>query len=604
VNALTQADWLMPVHALGLSLLHFLWQGALIGVGYLGVRRFVPASNPELRYACGMVAIVLLALCPIATCLFLLNTQPATLAPLPLMAAVVGPVAGPAAGLQVAHPGLSAYSLTWLVALWLAGVLLMVLRTVHQWRSLNRIVRLHAILDPELQRMARLLADRLGYLRSLRVRVTDRIDTPTLVGWFRPVVLLPAALVLRFPRQQLELILAHEVGHLRRLDHLANLVQALVETLLFYHPVVHWISQEVRNDRELCCDSLVLRTTRHEPYLYARTLAELEEWRQQPARLAMAATGGHLLDRVRRIVGIHNHEAECHQQGGRPSLFQGIAVAALLAVIVTAVDRGRSGSGAEAVEAVAARPLPIRPVQIEGARLVAGPLAFDVIAPDLRLSTGDADPDELPPVPEALEPPAHDSLAEAVSASHEHVAEAPQVAGIAEASPPVVAAATPAVWPTGGSAPLPSGAAADATAYVERGWSAPDLTAADAAAAGFQPVELELHLTDQGRVLGSKVAKGDPFSPLAVQARREVKLWQFEREGALLDRRAVVRPIFVSDGGNEPRLVETRIEVPCQSRTGTRICRPWTPIETTVEFMRGSELLTADAFLVLRGSAG
>ncbi|MCR6701276.1 MAG: M56 family metallopeptidase [Dokdonella sp.] len=597
MNALPPIDWLTPVHALGLSLLHFLWQGALIGVAYLGARRLTRESNPELRYACGMAAIVLAALCPIVTCLLILGAQDAATVAVTTTTVASAFAAGAAPAVQ---PGLSAQALSWLVALWLAGVLVMALRSFQQWRSLERVVRLHAILDPELQRMGRMLAAKLGYLRDLRVRVTDRIDTPTLAGWFRPVILLPAALVLRFPRQQLELILAHEVGHLRRFDHWANLLQAIVETLLFYHPVVHWISQEVRNDRELCCDRLVLRSTRHEPYLYARTLAELEEWRQRPARLTLAATGGHLLDRVRRIVGII--ESDHRPAALRPSLLQGIAVAALLALVVTAIDRGRTAAASPAVEVAAARPLPFASLRIAADFDVAAePVAFNVVIPDLST----VESDEAEPAPLAADEPvpasaAATSIAASTAADTGaivRVMAAPEAAAFGIAAEGHALKATP-------SAAAPDGHDQSAGETGQAIWATPEvLASADVFGDGVQPVELELHLTDQGRVLGSRVVRGDPFSPLAVQARREVKLWQFEREGALLDRRAVVRPVFVSDG-SEPRLIETRIEVPCQSRTGTRICRPWTPVETTVEFMRGSELLTAEAFLVLRGAAG
>ncbi|MEO7063034.1 MAG: M56 family metallopeptidase, partial [Dokdonella sp.] len=146
---------------------------------------------------------------------------------------------------------------------------------------------------------------RFRFVRRIRVLVSEHIDTPTLIGWLKPVILLPTAVALGFPRQQVELILAHELGHLRRYDHVVNLAQALLETLFFYHPVVHWISNEVRNEREICCDALVLRVTDGEPCEYARTLAALEELRHEPAaRFALAASGGVLLERVRRIVGM------------------------------------------------------------------------------------------------------------------------------------------------------------------------------------------------------------------------------------------------------------------------------------------------------------
>src|SRR5690606_32608654 len=155
-----------------------------------------------------------------------------------------------------------------------------------------------APLDRAFDAMLAMLRQRFGIVRSIRVLVSRHIDTPTLIGWVKPVILLPASVALGFPREQIELILAHELGHLRRYDHLVNPAQAVVETLFFYHPVVHWISRDIRNERELCCDALVLRLANGEPREYARTLAALEELRQLPSALALAANGGELLERV------------------------------------------------------------------------------------------------------------------------------------------------------------------------------------------------------------------------------------------------------------------------------------------------------------------
>jgi bla regulator protein BlaR1 len=147
------------------------------------------------------------------------------------------------------------------------------------------------------------------------------------------VILIPTAVALGFPRQQVELILAHVLGHLRRYDHLVNLAQAVIETLLFYHPAVHWISREVRNDREVCCDRLVLRLTRGEPREYAQTLASLEELRLTAPRLAIAATGGVLLDRVRRIIDM---PAPRLAASPRPTLTLTLLIAA--AVVITGIS--------------------------------------------------------------------------------------------------------------------------------------------------------------------------------------------------------------------------------------------------------------------------
>lgn len=295
------ADWLPLIQSLGWTLLHFLWQGAVVAAGYAAVRLFVPAERAEARYAAGLAALALIALCPPLTLAIVYPNvvfSAANAEPTAIDAVVATAVA--------AAPGADSFRLDWvmpwLVLSWVLGVAVMAWRAFRQWQALERIAEHCAKPSSELERILASLARRFGLVRFVRVLVTSEIDTPTLIGWIKPVILIPTAVALGFPRQQVELILAHELGHLRRYDHLVNLAQAVIETLLFYHPAVHWISREVRNDREVCCDRLVLRLTKGEPREYAATLASLEELRLATPRIAIAATGGLLLDRVRRII--------------------------------------------------------------------------------------------------------------------------------------------------------------------------------------------------------------------------------------------------------------------------------------------------------------
>ena len=301
--SVTLAAWVPWVQTLGWTLLHFVWQGLVVGAGFAAVRALLPRTHCNARYAAGLAALALLALWPLATIIAL---RPQVVAEVGGVGVALAPVDG--APVAVAFEPMLAttidQALPWLVLLWGVGVLAMAARALREWRTLARIARDWAESSVELDAMLLALTRRFGFVRRVRVLVSERVDTPMLIGWLKPVVLLPTAVALGFPRHQLELILAHELGHLRRYDHLVNLAQALLETLLFYHPVVHWISREVRNERELCCDELVLRQTRGEPREYARTLAALEELRQDAVPLVLAASGGVLLERVRRIVGM------------------------------------------------------------------------------------------------------------------------------------------------------------------------------------------------------------------------------------------------------------------------------------------------------------
>jgi len=97
------------------------------------------------------------------------------------------------------------------------------------------------------------------------------------------------------------MVLAHELAHIRRHDFIVNLMQSVVETLLFYHPAVWWISQQIRVEREHCCDDLAVAVF-GDPLQYARALTRFEELRITAAQTALAANGGSLLGRIRRLV--------------------------------------------------------------------------------------------------------------------------------------------------------------------------------------------------------------------------------------------------------------------------------------------------------------
>jgi beta-lactamase regulating signal transducer with metallopeptidase domain len=332
----TMVPW---IDAIGWTLLHFVWQGLLVGAGYAAMRALIPKHASEARHAAGLVALALLALAPTITLVALWPSADTAFGDV----AATSPAAF-ASGLVRVGSGWNdviAAALPWLVVAWVAGVCLSAARALRQWQRLDRVVRRWAESQPHIDAMVAAIMARFDFRHRVRALVSDRIDTPMLVGWFKPVILLPAAVVLGFPRQQIELILAHELGHLRRHDHLVNLVQTVIETVLFYHPVVHWISREVRNERELCCDHLVLRTMQGEPREYARTLAALEELRVA-SPLALAASGGELLERVRRIVGVASpHIIVEGRSSGRWLLVAGgIALAWMFAQRIDRVDPG------------------------------------------------------------------------------------------------------------------------------------------------------------------------------------------------------------------------------------------------------------------------
>jgi TonB family protein len=218
---------------------------------------------------------------------------------------VAGARAMPAASKLPASSGWLAtlqVALPWLVLAWGLGVASLGLRVARQWRRLRVLVRAAEAL-PAWHARAEQLGRRLGLRRAIHVLASVRIASPTLVGWLRPVVVLPVAMLAQMPAHQVDLILAHELAHLKRFDHLANLFQVVLETLFFYHPVVHWIARDARNERELCCDALALRVSGGQRRDFVEALAGLAEFRADHADLVLAASGGVLVERAWFIAG-------------------------------------------------------------------------------------------------------------------------------------------------------------------------------------------------------------------------------------------------------------------------------------------------------------
>ena len=371
-------DW---VHALGWTLLHFVWQGAVIGVAYAIVRAATGASRSQVRYASGLAALALMALAPVVT---LWQLAPGAGAALVASAGEGASMAAVGIGTGGGGSGLEPWLPT-LVGAWLAGVCLVSLRTCRQYWLLRNLVRREAEPLREWEPLLRDLAQRFNVSRPVRLVRSAIVQTPSLIGWIAPVIVLPASVLVGLTPRQIELVIAHELGHVRRWDYAVNLLQIALESVLFYHPVVHWISRDVRHEREACCDDLVLRLGA-DPVDYAHTLASLEDLRGVTHAPAVAASGGFLLGRIRRIVGASAEPAfSAPLSGGQGFLLVTLALAAAMAIKPVArdvyarvtgtvapdagasIDATASGAVAESAAALLARvasgPAPAAPPQ-------------------------------------------------------------------------------------------------------------------------------------------------------------------------------------------------------------------------------------------------
>lgn len=287
--------------ALGWALVHSLWQGALLGGLAWGILRALKGRRPQIRYLAGCLGLLLMLAAPMATFVLLAWERA-----VPVLHAGMGAditlVVDPAApgGAEALRPWLP-----WVLQGWVAGVLMMALRLAGGWVWIQRL-RWRSAEDPGEVWRTRLaeLARRMGMDRAVRLVRSGAVQAPLVLGWLRPVIVVPAAAFAGMDPRALEAVLAHELAHIRRHDYLVNLVQSCLEALLFYHPAVWWLSAQVRAEREHCCDDAAVALC-GDRLAYARALASLEGLRQTPVlnpNLAPAATGGTLMSRIRRLL--------------------------------------------------------------------------------------------------------------------------------------------------------------------------------------------------------------------------------------------------------------------------------------------------------------
>lgn len=187
--------------------------------------------------------------------------------------------------------------------LWGLGVSVLGLRLMHGWWRIHRLKQSgREVTDGALYTILLMAAENLGVRRSVRLMVTDWIESPVVVGAMRSVILVPTSFLTGVSPDHIEAILLHELAHIRRYDYLVNLVQSIIETVFFYHPAIWWVSQRIRIERENCCDDLA-SAAMASPILYGKALVAMEELRAQHLSPAIGARDGVLISRIRRLIG-------------------------------------------------------------------------------------------------------------------------------------------------------------------------------------------------------------------------------------------------------------------------------------------------------------
>lgn len=297
-------------------LMHSLWQGILIGLLAAIALSLLRSSNAKIRYAvsCGAMAAIIVAAAVTAV-----SVRPNGYDPARQVSGVtrdlisvrgssdVGATTGvPAATEDVPssnrwwqHPSISRY----IFIIWVAGVMLFSVYHLLGWRRARGFVKRGTSPVPSLwQARFEKLRGELRIRRLVSLLSSSLVKVPCVVGWMKPVILVPVSMFTSLDPSEIEMILVHELSHVRRYDVLINIVQTAMETLFFFNPAIWWLSRQIRIEREDCCDdTAILRTGNR--LRYARALTNLEEVRMLQTNFGSALTSTPLERRIRRIVG-------------------------------------------------------------------------------------------------------------------------------------------------------------------------------------------------------------------------------------------------------------------------------------------------------------
>jgi TonB family protein len=361
------------VHALGWTLLHFIWQGTAVALVLGCVLGLLGGQSSQARYGAACLALALMVVLPVATFAHVASDELKARAELQGSGVVLDEGIVVQVGINEPVPPWPArigmaldQSLPWVLLAWFAGVILFVGRLNFGLMVARRLKTAGTEFpSPALLHLFDALRIRLGVERAVRLLHSAQVQVPTVIGWLRPVVLLPASCLTGLSPDQIEAVLCHELAHVRRHDYLVSVVQSVIETILFYHPAVWWVSKQVRRERECCCDELAVDAGGN-VLAYARALSYLEENRAAFPEFVLGANGGVLKMRIKRLLR------------GKPDV-EGSPVAALVALLMIVALAGSyfvAASRAQAQHTESNGPtLPAASVSVsqEGATAVANP---------------------------------------------------------------------------------------------------------------------------------------------------------------------------------------------------------------------------------------
>jgi len=302
------------VTALGWTLVHSIWQGALCAMAFFIFMMILRRSHSQLRYYIGILILVALLLCSIGTFIYQYNASDFQTI-LPEAAAVAQEIDTSTSSISVFLFKFKNYfyqHLPLVVFVWFLGIMILFLRLAGGVLYSQRLkIRHTRALNAIWLKRLNVLSQRMKITRALVLLESFLVKIPVTIGYFKPVILFPVGMITGLPQDQVEALITHELAHILRRDYLLNIVQNVIDIIYFYHPGIRWISSHIRTERENCCDDIVVDVGGNS-VSYVKASGNLQAKIIKEPELAMAAVGKpkRLLNRMKRLLGMKSESGD------------------------------------------------------------------------------------------------------------------------------------------------------------------------------------------------------------------------------------------------------------------------------------------------------
>jgi beta-lactamase regulating signal transducer with metallopeptidase domain len=296
------------IQALGWTIIHSIWQGAIIALILFLILPMIRHKEAHIRYHFAYGSLLFAFATALSTLLYYLQSSNDTNNSIVFSEeSLNAPVQSAGFGSALQFSNYIEANLNIITGIWITGMIIYSIKLGLAFYNIH-LFKKHSftLTDNSLNRIFSLLKRKFGIRQQVTLRFSNKISGPFVTGWIKPIIYFPFHLYCQLTPDQLEDILAHEFSHIVRNDFIMNLIQVFIENLFYYHPAIWWIGATIRKERELACDEMALDVSMSPRVRYAGSLLTLGEFSTQKIpQLSLPATGNSndLLNRVSSILG-------------------------------------------------------------------------------------------------------------------------------------------------------------------------------------------------------------------------------------------------------------------------------------------------------------